>query len=91
MMYEEIHYFRGLMESTCLPNDVFLPEYFELYKSTVIWPPGLPPIRTCNIIEGSYMEKFHVAYQTALYKSDYELDNKEKTLIEKTPDSDIPS
>jgi hypothetical protein len=37
------------------------------------------------------MEKFHVAYQTALYKSDYELDNKEKTLIEKTPDSDIPS
>ena len=72
------------MESTCLPNDVFLPEYFELYKSTVIWPPGLPPIKTCNIIKGSNMEKFHAAYSVAIWDSDYVFDNKQRTLVQKS-------
>lgn len=88
MFYDEIHYLRALMDSTNLSKEEWLHEYFELYKSTVIWPPGLPPIRTCYIVKDSYMEKFHLMYLTVLRESTYVTDNKQRTLVEKSPDPD---
>jgi len=70
-----------LAQYNYLKKKTWLVQYFELYKSTLIWPDGLPPIKTCNLIEGTIKEKFYSFYYAALSQLDYEFDNYKRILI----------
>ena len=80
MVYEEDEYLRGLVAYSDLPKEKWLLQYFEMYKSTLIWPPGFPPINRCDLIEGTLREKFNSIYRAALSEFDYEFDNEQRTL-----------
>lgn len=51
-----------------------------MYKTTLIWPPGLLPIPGCGLIEGTLQEKFHSIYRYALSEFEYKFDNDYRTL-----------
>ena len=53
---------------------------FELFKSTLNWPPGLPPINRTLNFEGTVMEEYNLLYKEILNQFKYELDNNTKTL-----------
>ena len=79
----EDDYLKPLME---MSNDNFnekkwLIKYFELYKSTLNWPDGLPPINRSNLIEGTLRKKFNSTYLASLSEFDYKLNYKERTLL----------
>jgi hypothetical protein len=80
MVYEEDDYLQGLVAYSDLPKKEWLLQYFGLYKSTLIWPPGYPPINTCNLIKGTLREKFNSTYKAVLLEFDYEFDNEQRTL-----------
>jgi hypothetical protein len=80
MVNDEDDYLRGLVAYSDLPQEKWLRQYFELYKSTLIWPPGLPPINRCDLIKGTLREKFNFTYRSVLSEFDYEFDNKMQTL-----------
>lgn len=80
MPYNGNDYLIALAQYNYLKRKTWLVEYFELYKSTLIWPDGLPPIKTCNLFEGTIEEKFHTIYRSALSEFDYEFDNDKRTL-----------
>lgn len=67
-------------ELSSIDKKLWLIDYFELYKTTLIWPPGLPPIKTCGLIEGSLREKFYSTYRNTLSDFEYEFDNDSRTL-----------
>ena len=81
-MNEKLEYHIALndLETKDLDKKKWLFDYFELYKTTLIWPPGLPPIKTCGLIEGSLREEFHSTYRLTLSDFEYEFDNKSRTL-----------
>ncbi len=54
---------------------LWLIDHFELYKTTLIWPPGFPPIPTCNMPKGTIRESFHSTYKKILSEFDVEMDN----------------
>jgi hypothetical protein len=80
MVYEEDDYLRGLVAYSNLPREKWLIQYFELYKSTLIWPPGLPPINRCDLVEGTLRAKFNSTYRELLSEFDYEFDNMQRRL-----------
>lgn len=80
MYYDENDYLIALAQYHYQKRKTWLVDYFELYKSTLIWPDGLPPIRTCNLIEGTRIEKFNSLYRASLSEFDYEFDNDKRTL-----------
>jgi hypothetical protein len=53
MLHSEDVYLKALSKYSDLENKAWLLKYFELYKSTLLWPPGLPPIRWPRIIKGT--------------------------------------
>lgn len=81
-MSDEQEYHFALWEAglTSTNKKLWLEDYFELYKTTLIWPPGLPPIRTCNMPEGTIRESFHSTYKKLLSEYSYEFDNEKRTL-----------
>jgi hypothetical protein len=81
MYYDENDYLNALAQYHYLKRKTWLVQYFELYKSTLIWPDGLPPIKTCNLIEGTIKEKFYTFYRAALEQFDYEFDNDKRSLV----------
>lgn len=80
MIYEEDDYLRALVKYSDLPSKTWLVQYFELYKSTLNWPPGLPPINRCNLIPGTLREKFNSTYRKTLGDLFFELDNEKQSL-----------
>ncbi len=80
MLYEEEHYQTALEAFSNLERKIWLELCFEMYKSVLIWPPGLPPIKTCGLIEGTFREKFYSTYRNALSDFEYEFDNDKGTL-----------
>jgi hypothetical protein len=78
--FDENDYLKALMDSSNIPGKTWLLEYFEIYKSTLIWPPGLPPIKRCGIVPGSMREKFHTNYRAILEGHEYELENNKQFL-----------
>ncbi len=81
MVYDEDDYLRGLVDYSNLPRKKWLRQYFELYKATLIWPPGLPPINRCDLTEGTLKAKFNSTFRAALSEFDYEFDNEQRTLV----------
>lgn len=81
-MYDEDDFLRALaaMSNRNFNEKDWLIDNFDLYKKTLIWPPGLPPIKTCGLIEGTSREKFHSTYRFMLSAFDYEFDNNKRTL-----------
>lgn len=80
MFYDENDYLKALAQYNYLKRKIWLVQYFDLYKSTLIWPDGLPPIKTCNLIVGTTKEKFYSIYRSALSEFDYTFDNDKRTL-----------
>lgn len=64
--------------------------HFELYKQTLNWPDGLPPIGRSNLAKGTLREKFHSTYRSLLYEFEHKFDNYKKTLeiMERIDDGD---
>jgi len=80
MYYEESDYIRGLSKYLDLDRKTWLIGFFEMYKSTLNWPPGLPPIPRCYMYKGTLREKFHSIYRNALTEFEYKFDNDYRTL-----------
>jgi hypothetical protein len=80
MIYHEDDYLKALAAFSNLTNKIWLLRYFELYKSTLNWPEGLPPINRSNLISGTLREKFNFTYHETLIDFKYKLDNEKQTL-----------
>lgn len=80
MLYSEDDYLKALAKYSDLENRVWLLKYFELYKSTLIWPDGLPPIKRCGLITGTLRAKFNSYYHDTLLEFNHKLDNENQTL-----------
>lgn len=78
--YEEDDYLRALVKYSDLPSKTWLIQYFELYKSTLIWPPGLPPINRTNLVPGTLRTKFNSTYRKTLGEFIYDFDNENQTV-----------
>ena len=79
-IYDEDDYLRALARYSDLDNKTWVIQYFELYKSTLNWPPGLPPINRCKLVKGTLREKFNSTYRAALYEFNFKMDNDKQTL-----------
>lgn len=80
MLHSEDDYLKALAKYSDLENKEWLLKYFELYKSTLNWPNGLPPIGRTNLISGTLRAKFHAYYGETLSEFNYKLDNEKQTL-----------
>jgi hypothetical protein len=76
-LYEFALWEAGLNSSD---KKLWLEDYFELYKTTLIWPPGLPPTRMCNMPEETIRGRFHSTYKKILSEFNCEFDNEKRTL-----------
>jgi hypothetical protein len=81
MLYFEDDYLSALAKFSNLKSKIWLLNYFELYKSTLNWPVGSPPINRSNLITGTLRDKFNSTYFDTLSEFEYELDNEKQTLI----------
>ena len=75
-------YFEALSEinSLKIEKKIWLKQYFELYKETLIWPDDLPPINRSFLKKDPDKQNFNSVFKKILTEFDYTLDNKEKTL-----------
>jgi hypothetical protein len=82
-MYDEDIYLRALaeMSNSHFNEKEWLLNNFELYKLTLVWPPNMPPINRPNLIKGTLREKFNSTYRQVLSEFEYELNNKNRTII----------
>lgn len=82
-MYDEDIYLRALaeMSNRQFNEKDWLINNFELYKQTLIWPPGLPPINHINLRKGTLRENFNSIYKEMLSEFEFELNNEKQTLI----------
>lgn len=82
-MIDEGKYLRALAEinGNNFNEKEWLIHNFELYKTTRIWPTGLPSINSCNLIKGTLKEKFNSTYKEILHEFEHKEDNVKKTLI----------
>jgi hypothetical protein len=83
MKDNEQEYLNGLMELKRIDVDEkkWLLSYFELYKFTLNWPDGLPPINRTNLIDGTHRTNFNFNYTAILNCYDYKFDNNKKILL----------
>lgn len=79
----EQEYISALMELKRIDVDEekWLLNYFELYKLTLNWPTGLPPINRTNLLEGTHRFFFNFNYNKILKGYDYKFDNNNKILL----------
>ena len=80
MQCEEYDYQKALTGYSDLENKMWLIQYFELYKSTLNWPEGMPSIGRSNLLKGTFKEKFYSTYRATLYVFNFEMDNDKQTL-----------
>ena len=80
LLYDDDDYLRALSKYSDLPSKTWLIQYFEQYKSTLIWPPGLPHINRTNLIPGTLKAKFNSFYRQKLDEFDHDFDNENQTL-----------
>ena len=81
-MSDEDLYLRALAEMSDIHFNKkrWLINNFNLYKTTLNWPDGLPPISRTNLIKGTFRAKFNSTYKNMLSEFDYELNNERQTL-----------
>ena len=89
MLYPEDVYLKALVKYSDLENKDWLMKFFELYKTTLLWPPGLPPTKWPRIIKGTLIAKFHSYYGETLSEFNYKMDNEKQTLDILSPDAAI--
>lgn len=78
---EESKYIKALSDyADDMPERQWLTRYFKLFKSTVIWPEGLPFIPRSNLAEGTLRYKFHETYLEVLADFDYRVDNHQRKI-----------
>lgn len=53
---------------------------FDLYKQTLNWPNGFPPIKRSHLVKRNLNEKFNSVYRELLDEQNYQLDDNEQTL-----------
>jgi hypothetical protein len=80
MSYYDDDYRNALAKYKYFDCKEWLLQYFELYKSTLIWPPGLPPIKRCHLVPGSLIAQFHTLYHDKLSDFEHEFNNEKQTL-----------
>ncbi len=56
----------------------WLIDYFDLYKSTLIWPDNLPPLETIGM--SKFKKSFHNFYKEHLNNYEHELVNNKRIL-----------
>ena len=81
-MTEQLEYHIALNDAEIegLDRRKWLIDYFDLYKTTLIWLAGLPPIPTCNLNKGEIRTQFHKTYRKILSDFDLEFDNENRSL-----------
>lgn len=67
--------------SADLEEKEWLFRYFELFKTTIIWPKNLPPINRSNLLLGTLKHKFNETYWVILEENGGKLDIIVKTLV----------
>ena len=77
---EDDDYLKALVKFSDIKRKKWLLLYFDLYKFTLNWPPGLPPINRTNLVEGTLRKKFNFTYRETLNNFEYFLDNEKQTL-----------
>ncbi|MCH6198577.1 hypothetical protein MMU07_03225 [Aquiflexum sp. LQ15W] len=82
-MLNEDDYIKAFSElnNTDFNEKEWLINNFETYKSTLNWPPNLPPINRSDLIKGTIRERFNSIYKDILIEYVYELNNDDQTLI----------
>jgi len=82
-MLDEDKYLKALAEMSNIHfnEKEWLLNNFIVYKSTLNWPPHLPPINRSTLIKGTLKEKFNSTYKELLNDYEYELKNDEQTII----------
>jgi hypothetical protein len=80
---DEEEYLNALAElkSIDFNQKKWLLNYFELYKVTLNWPTGLPPINRTNLIDENHRKNFNFNYTAILNGYDYKFDNNKKLLL----------
>jgi hypothetical protein len=83
MKDNEQEYLNGLMELKRIDVDEekWLLSYFKLYKFTLNWPDGLPPINRTNLMDGTHRKNFNFNYCEILKGYNYKFDNNKKQII----------
>ena len=83
MIYNEQDYLYALSKINDIDYDdnKWLIDNFELYKSTLNWPVGLPPINRTNLIEGTLKKKFNLFYYDLLKDFNFKFDNDNLKII----------
>lgn len=71
---------KALAKYSDMENEEWLHKFFDLYKSILLWPPGLPPTKWPRIIKDTLTAKFHSYYGEALSEFNHKLDNDNHTL-----------
>jgi hypothetical protein len=81
-MMEEDNFLKALAEINSLDfgKKKWLVNYFELYKTTLIWPENLPPINRSNLIKETLRGKFNSIYKELLSEFEYKLNNEKQSL-----------
>jgi hypothetical protein len=80
-IYEEDDYLRALAEFSNLESKTWLLQYFVLYKSTLNWPEGLPPISRSNLMSCTFRANFNSTYYETLAEFNHVLDYEKQTLV----------
>lgn len=77
MIYDEQDYLNALLNvnNTDYDEKKWIIENFELFKSTLNCPVGLPPINRSNLFEGTFKKKFNSFYFNLLSEFNFEFDN----------------
>lgn len=82
MLFHENNYLDALREinTTDFIPTIWLIDHFDLYNSTIHWPPGIPAQPRTNFIEGSFRKRFHMTYNEIMTEAGFDLDPKTKGL-----------
>jgi hypothetical protein len=78
--YEIDKYTEAIQNILILNTKDWLLEYFEVFKTTLNWPEGLPYINSMDLKKGTPIYDFNLAYSDKLKTVKYELDNDLQTI-----------
>lgn len=83
MIYDEQDYLNALIKINEIDyhEKKWIIENFELFKSTLNWPVGLPPINRSNLIDGTFKKKFNSFYSNLSKEFNFELDNNNLRIV----------
>jgi hypothetical protein len=89
MIYNEQDYLNALTKVNAINynEEKWLIDNFELFKSTLNWPEGLPPINRTNLMEGTYRKEFNSFYSNLLNEYNHDLKNQKLIFQNRKPNN----